>query len=225
MNRFLLRSVPLILALGLLSLPASASTITFSGATFGQNFTGPVTEAGFTYSTLSGSLYVDNHGNPGNDMEGCSVCAPSPPGGVLQIVSATPGGTFTFNQLDFAAYDQSAFASVSITLEGYLGATLVGADVYTLPGTSTCTGSPCSYSNWTTEVANVLAGDALSSLDIVLPASLNTGTPPPGPETYAAIDNVVLTPTMVTTPEPGSLMLLGASLIGLAGLSRRKVAR
>ena len=37
---------------------ALANTISFEMAPFGANFTGPVTENGFTYSRLSGELLV-----------------------------------------------------------------------------------------------------------------------------------------------------------------------
>jgi hypothetical protein len=78
---------------------AAAATITFETAPFGFGFTGPVTENGFTYSTLSGNLVVENFGNPGQDMEGDVSLG----GGALDIVAAVGGGTFTFSSLDFSA--------------------------------------------------------------------------------------------------------------------------
>lgn len=208
MNRFLVRTFLLILAAGILSLPASANTITFDTAPPGPYFTGPVTEAGFTYSTLSGQLYVNVYGNPGQNMEGCYVCG-TPGGGVLQIVPAT-AGTFTFDGLDFAAYDWTNSGTQTLDVEGYFGATLVGTDTYTLANTSTF--SP-SYANWTTETASVLAGDTLTSLDIVL----NGGYDASGNPYNEAIDNVVLT---TPVPEPCSLVLLACGALAI-GVFRR----
>jgi hypothetical protein len=53
-----------------LASPAFANKITFESASFGV-FTGPVTENEFTYSRLSGALFVNALvGNPGQDAEG-----------------------------------------------------------------------------------------------------------------------------------------------------------
>jgi hypothetical protein len=52
-----------------MSLAAHAADITFATAPYGSGFTGPVTEAGFTYSKASGSLFVNTWGKPGADME------------------------------------------------------------------------------------------------------------------------------------------------------------
>src|SRR5262249_3069397 len=76
-----------------LTVPAFANKITFETASLGV-FTGPVTEDGFTYSKLSGGLFVAQFGNPGKDLEGLSTVG----GGILKIVSGT-GGDFYFNAL------------------------------------------------------------------------------------------------------------------------------
>ena len=62
-------AVTMVVASALAS-PAFADLITFETAPSGAGFTGPVTENGFTYSTLSGGLFVNGLGNPGQDMEG-----------------------------------------------------------------------------------------------------------------------------------------------------------
>src|SRR6516162_6650845 len=67
-----------------LASPALANTITFETANRGV-FTAPVTENGFTYSPLSGGLFINLFGNPGKDAEGNQTLG----GGVLKIVSAT----------------------------------------------------------------------------------------------------------------------------------------
>src|SRR5437867_5121755 len=94
-------AVAAVAAASALSSPALASKITFETAAFGA-FTGPVTEEGFMYSRLSGALFIDVFGNPGQDAEGNAAAG----GGVLKIVSAN-GGDFNFNALDFSAFDFS----------------------------------------------------------------------------------------------------------------------
>jgi hypothetical protein len=186
---------------------AFANTITFQTAPPGAGFTGPVTEAGFTYSTLSGGLFVNRFGNPGQDMEGTETVG----GGVLKIVSAT-GGDFDFNALDYSAFNASGTGSQTLMVKGLLGGSPVGMDLYTLANTSTF--SP-KYANWTTELASVLAGKTLSELDITLNAGFIFGF-----NFSENIDNVVLTP--VATPEPASLALLAAGALALGWVRRRR---
>jgi hypothetical protein len=190
-----------------LASPAFANTITFETAPF-RGFTGPVTEAGFTYSTLSGGLFVNSFGNPGQDMEGAERVG----GGVLKIVRAG-GGDFNFDDVDFAAFDSTGTGSQTLQVAGLLGASMVGTDMYTLANTSIF--SP-KYSNWTTEAASVLAGKTLSELDITLNAGLALSF-----AFTEAIDNVVLTPVSAV-PEPASLALLGAGVLALGWLRRRR---
>jgi len=185
-----------------LASPALANKITFDTTNFGS-LTGPVTENGFTYSTLSGELFVNSPGNPGQDMEGSEAAG----GGALKIVSAT-GGDFDFNALDYSAFNISGTGSQMLVVKGLLGASTVGMDTYTLASTSNIP-----YTNWTTELASVLAGKTLSELDITLNAGF--------PAFTEAIDNVVLTP-LAAVPEPSSLALLGAGVLALGWVRRRR---
>jgi hypothetical protein len=189
-----------------LASPAIANEITFDTASFGA-FSGSVTENGFTYSTLSGALFVNNRGNPGQDMEGSSAGG----GGVLKIVSAT-GGDFTFDSLQFSAFESTSPPTGSQTLkvEGLLGGSPVGTDQYTAANTNT-------VQNWATELASVLAGKTLSELDI----PLNAGEGPPA--FSEDIDNVVLTPVAgPAVPEPGSLALLASGILAFGWVRRRR---
>src|SRR5208282_4533073 len=58
---------------------AKADTVTFGTATPGPGFTGPVTEGGYTYSTLSGQLYVNGYGPGGNKIWRAATFAAAPP--------------------------------------------------------------------------------------------------------------------------------------------------
>jgi len=189
--------------------PAFANTITFETASLGV-FTGPVTEDGFTYTKLSGGLFVAQFGNPGHDLEGLATVG----GGVLKIVSAT-GGDFNLNALDFAAFNILGTGSQTLRVEGFLGASSVGVDQYTLANTKVFDPK---YDNWTTEAASLLAGKSISELDITLNASV-AGS---GSLFSENIDNVVLTPEVAAVPEPASLALLGVAVLGASCVRLRR---
>jgi hypothetical protein len=189
-----------------LAAPAAAGPITFETAPFGPGFTGPVTENGFNYQQTDGSLFVNAFGNPGQDMEATAGTL----GGAL-VVYRVDGGTFKFNSIDFAAYEagppqEQALSLVGVTKDG----TLV-QEYYTLDTTSVF--SP-KYANWTTEFPTMggLAGLELKSLAIVL-FSIESDVP-----CYGAVDNLNLTPSV---PEPATLALFGAGLLGFAVRRRR----
>ena len=201
------------LTASVLALPAVASTITFETAPFGAGFTGPVTENGFTYSRLSGGLFINSLGNPGQDAEGAEGVG----GGVLKIVSAT-GGDFNFNGLDFSAFDFSGNGSQTLTVQGFLAGSSVGLDQYTLANTNVFNPK---YSNWTTEVSSVLAGKSISELDITLNASV-AGS---GSLFGENIDNVVLTPDQVAVPESSSLTILAMAVVAASFIRLRQRRR
>jgi hypothetical protein len=186
-----------------LTSPVLANTITFETAPSGAGFSGPVTEAGFTYSKLNGALFVNNFGNPGQDVEGQAAVVGAVGGGALKIVSATLGD-FDFNALDFAAFNILGTGSQTLKVEGFLSGLSVGVDQYTLPNTKMFNPK---YGNWTTEAASILAGKSISELDITLNASA-AGS---GSQFLEAVDNVVLTPEQAAIPEPSGLALLAAA--------------
>src|SRR5437879_6099973 len=101
MSRLKNAVLPGVLILGLTAMlaptTARAGVITFAGTNGPIGPGSPTTEGIFTYDTLSGSLFRDSDGNPGNDMEGNSSAG----GGVLRIVrSDLAGGLFTFDASD-----------------------------------------------------------------------------------------------------------------------------
>lgn len=106
---------------------AQAAVITFETAPYGS-FNGPVTESGFTYSRLSGTLIVNNIGNPGQDMEGNVKFG----AGMLGIVAVGSPADFTFSGPDYAAIRRR---SQTLTVTGLLGGSTVGTDTYTLANT------------------------------------------------------------------------------------------
>jgi len=212
MRAFKTAFVAVAIALGA---PASAGPIdiTFQTAPYGPNFTGPVTENGFTYMQTDGSLYVNQWGNPGQDMEAMEDTL----GGSL-VVFRTDGQLFTFNSIDFAAYEdtttpqEQALSLVGVTKDG----TQI-QEYYTLDTTNVYDPT---YSNWTTEfpTAGNLAGVELKSLAIVL-FSIQSDVP-----CYGAVDNLNLTlgSNNPPVPEPATLALFGAGLLGFAARRRAK---
>lgn len=195
--RSFLQSILTLAAAGTLAVCGRAATITFDTAPgCCGSFGGPVTENGFTYSLGIGTLFLNSAGNPGQDMEGYHGTG----GGGLQIVSAS-AGNFMFSAVDYAAFSSTGTGSQTLLVQGFLGATLVGMEQYTLAN------SGGAY-NWTTESASNLAGKTISTLLI----TLNANTPS-GNLSWQSIDNVVL--TSASAPEPGTFM---AGLAALAGL-------
>jgi hypothetical protein len=204
-------------ALAMSAVGAHAATITFEGPTWGPDFTGPVTENGFNYSTGSGHLYLNTFGNPGQDMEGQMFGD----GGVLTIVKDSPG-LFTFDSLDFGAYDAFHTFGQTLTVNGYLGGNIIETNTFSLNGANASGGT---LSNWTHET-NILPTQ-IDRLDIVLNAKAVDGNVDQQRQFYAAVDNVNLTGVPGSgTPEPATwaMMVIGFGGLGAMIRSRRRHA-
>jgi len=173
---------------------ATADTITFSTGIPGV-FTGPAFEGDFSYSLLSGGLFIDSsNGNPGEEIEGLIADG----GGTLQVLrDDILSGLFTFDQVDLQQVNSGA---VLIVFEGYLGGALQGTDSLVT--------SAVSLVHITVASSN-LNGVSIDELRVILDASS-------GPFRWEGIDNVVLT----SVPEPSNLVLIGLGVIPLHSLRR-----
>lgn len=182
---------------------ADPVTIGFDGAT---DLSAPVTESGFVYSVYSGDLIL-----AGGAVGGRKTLTGG--GGVLEIVSATPGETFDYVGVDFGVSSSATGSGRTLTLsvEGLLGGSMVATDSYDLS-----VDTPSAQ----TEDAVNLAGIPVDELLIYLPVN-NTYF---GGFDLSAIDNLRLNTlsARAEVPEPGTLALLGSGLVGSAFLRRRK---
>ena len=173
------------------------------------NGTDSLTEAGFSYGpsttdASTNSLYIGGNGNPGQDIEADGNVDQ----GILKVVSNTTGQTFTFLGVEVATYNVAAGVPATVTVTGQLGGQTVGTDSYTVNAVDNTASGDFNgpYANWTAEVAAGLAGKTIDTLLITLPAI-------PTDQAYAGIDNLRLDTDI---PEPASLALFGAGLLGLA---------
>lgn len=190
-------------ALALSAASASAASVTITFETAPPRFLlAPVSEAGFTYDVGSGSLWVGSNGNPGQDMEGDGLGGD----GVLRVVNDA-GAAFRLLGFDISAWNAVAGTPATITFTGLLGGVAVGTDSYTVTAVDTFP-----YTNWRTELPGSLTGKSMDTLLIGLPASTDDTA-------WANVDNLRL--AVADVPEPASLAVLGAGLLGAAVARRR----
>lgn len=198
---------------------ACATIITFETVSNSNSFfnlTKPVTEAGFTYSLAAGNLNAYFLGNPGWEMEGDQFRGGNEVGGgTLAIVSATPGGLFTFNGLDTAVVSSlgpdGKPITLGITVTGNRQGSFVSTDLFLQAG------SPTGKRVWISQTSLPLAGKPIDELLIRMPALFI----PFSLSGISAIDNVKLEPVQ-PVPLPGSAMLFGSALLSGLGLAGRR---
>jgi hypothetical protein len=184
--------------------PSAASVITFDTAPLGT-FGGPVTENGFVYYNGFGNFAVAGLGRSGQDLEARVS------GGIV-VVQRDGGGLFTFDSIDFAAFDSMGISDGSLIVGGVRNGAFLSFPTFTLPGTAVTTPT---YANWKTEYASSLRNVPIDTLLIVMGAGFEPGV------NYTAIDNLKVSPYV---PEPASLALFAAALAGVFARRRKSAS-
>ena len=219
MVHHILRSGAAALALfagaGVLIQPAAALTITFDDvADTSGGFGGTPIPNGYqglnwtNWNLLNTALFTTNFlgGAPSGALPG-TVSPPNvaynPAGGEAIFSSSTP---FTFNSADLTALWND---NLQVTITGLLDG--VTKDTITLSPSATA--ATLETFNW----ANINEVDLLAS-----GGTQHVGYS--GAGTQVALDNLTITTSQVTTPEPSTLAILGAGLAWLGVLRRRRKA-
>ena len=197
-----------LLALMVLALPiCSHATVLTFGPLCSGSCTGVQVPDGYGGFTWNGGFFVEGNGDY-DSTYGNTYGAPSGGGAYngfgdspLTINSATP---FTFIGADFTSWAQNdqfaSFSSATVTIAGFDSSMhLVGVCSQTL--------SAASYNFLTCDFANVSTLVFHNDIDAA--------------GHWYLFDDFTYNGT--TTPEPGTLLMFGSGIVGLAGILRRRI--
>jgi hypothetical protein len=195
-----------VLALALPTAVFAGSSVDFSNS--GGTLSG--TSSGLT---LSGSVLFAVNGLNGNGLiTGANLGSVSFTTGVLTSGSLQMGGTFAAG---------GTFSIVGNGLNGVPSGTLFSG-TFSTPVTWTLVTLANGTHNYTLTgtLTGALGSGSYNTQGVTVQLTINTGKGFFNGSTTVSSGDTNMT---VTTPEPGSLSLMGTGLIGLAGLVRRKL--
>lgn len=182
--------------------PAAATTIDFNtlSGSNGTPFTS-YTEGGYTVAATSGTVSVGTaYGNPAPNLVFDFDYDPTG----SSAVSVSGPGTFSFVSADLSSGSSFAGDLSTYVIAGYRNNQLVFTQSGTAPGSPT--------SAFVTVSATQL-GNSIDRLDITEGGG--------GSSLSANLDNIVIQ-AAAAVPEPASVALLGAALIGACVAARRR---
>ena len=161
---------------------------------------GNIDYIGFLWVAANGSRSLDLEGSAGT----CNLVIPNCPGGIAQTFDTTPGQQY---QVTFDLAGNLFHVPVIKTVH-------VSAAGQSQNFTFNTTGHSAANMGWVLDSFTFTASGPTTTLEF------DTGDTPPtgwGP----ALDNVSVDAIASGVPEPGTMLLIGAGLIALAGLRRR----